>query len=158
LAHLQDFLMKQIAAYTYTLDNIADVAKQFWRVAAGYHLITFTGDMGAGKTTFIHKVCDFLQVQDVVSSPTFALVNEYHFLVNNQDQIIFHIDWYRLRDAEDAISAGMEDYVNQARQGRVYCFIEWPEKAAELLLRPRLHVDIQTLGPSERNMTLSVIE
>ena len=64
---------------TYSLEDIEQAVQQFWETLQAYKLFAFSGEMGAGKTTFIHKLCDYLHVQDTVSSPTFALINEYHF-------------------------------------------------------------------------------
>src|ERR1700744_3509326 len=115
---------------SYTLSTIDDAAKQFWEKAQHYKIFAFSGEMGAGKTTFIHHLCDYLQVEDVVSSPTFALINEYHFIdAGKKDNTIYHLDWYRLKDTAEAINAGMEDCVLQAKKGMAYCFIEWPEQA-----------------------------
>ncbi|MES2703319.1 MAG: tRNA (adenosine(37)-N6)-threonylcarbamoyltransferase complex ATPase subunit type 1 TsaE [Bacteroidota bacterium] len=143
---------------TYSLDTIDDAVQQFWSAAAGIRLIAFSGDMGAGKTTFIHKLCDHLGVDDAVSSPTFALVNEYHFTGNDgNDNIIYHCDWYRLGGADEAINAGMEDCMLQAKSGGAWCFIEWPEKATALLEKPYLWASIETISITERKMTLQII-
>lgn len=90
-----------------------------------------------------------LGVEDAVSSPTFALINEYHFIQDGKDRTIYHMDWYRLRDTEEAINAGMEDCLQQKDN---YCFIEWPEKAVELLPCPHLRIEIKTISPQERTM------
>ena len=143
---------------SYTLENVELILQKFWSIAAKYHVIAFSGDMGAGKTTFIHRLCAYLRVPDPVSSPTFALINEYHFVSpDGKDNTIFHMDWYRLKDAEEAVSAGMEDCLIQAREGNIYCFIEWPEKAPQLLPPPYLWLDIQTVSPTERMMNLKLV-
>src|SRR3954471_10803550 len=112
-----------LARLSYTLANIDDAAKQFWKVVGQHRVLAFSGEMGAGKTTFIHKLCDYLHVQDAVSSPTFALINEYHFAdATGADNIIYHLDWYRLRDSEEVFNAGMDDCVEQAKEGAAICF------------------------------------
>jgi tRNA threonylcarbamoyladenosine biosynthesis protein TsaE len=113
--------------------------------------------MGAGKTTFIHELCDLLGVEDTVSSPTFAIINEYHFLHGGIDKIIYHMDWYRIRNTAEAITAGVEDALSQKN---AYCFIEWPEKARELLPKPHLWIDITPDEDSaeERNLSVTLIE
>lgn len=150
--------MNDTTRLSYTLDTIDAAAAQFWETVRAYRLITFSGEMGAGKTTFIHHLCDLLGVTDAVSSPTFALINEYHFAdAQGKDNIIYHLDWYRLRDAEEAINAGMEDCITQAQRGEAYCFVEWPEKAPELLATPYAKVEIDTASVTERVMAITII-
>ncbi|RYD57470.1 MAG: tRNA (adenosine(37)-N6)-threonylcarbamoyltransferase complex ATPase subunit type 1 TsaE [Sphingobacteriales bacterium] len=140
---------------SYSLGNIESAAHQFWQSAHRYNILAFSGEMGAGKTTFIHALCNVLGVQDAVSSPTFALVNEYHFDEAGTDRTIYHMDWYRLKDTQDAIDAGMEDNMLQNDK---YSFVEWPEKAPELLPRPHLWIAIEATAPEEREMTVSIME
>jgi tRNA threonylcarbamoyladenosine biosynthesis protein TsaE len=90
-----------------------------------------------------------------VSSPTFALINEYHYTdPAGNDKTIYHLDWYRLRDSAEAVNAGMEDCILQASRGMACCFIEWPEKAIELLPKPYLWISIETTDIMERKMTV----
>ena len=141
---------------SYTLDTIADAAQLFWQQLHGHKVFAFSGEMGAGKTTFIHYLCDHLGVQDAVSSPTFALINEYHFTDAGKDRTIYHLDWYRLRDTAEAINAGMEDCIITANTTSAICLIEWPEKAIELLPRQYLWISIDSISPSEREMTIKL--
>ncbi|MFI5195458.1 MAG: tRNA (adenosine(37)-N6)-threonylcarbamoyltransferase complex ATPase subunit type 1 TsaE [Chitinophagales bacterium] len=142
---------------TYSLEDIEQAVKQFWEKLHTYNTFAFSGEMGAGKTTFIHKLCDYLHVQDTVSSPTFALINEYHFTDNEgQDKTIYHLDWYRLRDRAETIHTGMEDCIEQAGSGEAYCFIEWPEKAKELLHTPYLWITIEAKSPTERDISVKL--
>jgi len=136
---------------TYSLAEIDEAVVRFWQLAQSYPVIAFSGTLGAGKTTFIHALCNYLGVTDAVSSPTFALINEYSFQANGMEQRIYHMDWYRLRDTEEAIHAGMEDALQQPG---AYCFVEWPEKAPDLLRAPYLWVNITATGTDERRMTL----
>lgn len=141
----------------FTIATISDAVAAFWQCAGTQRVIAFSGSMGAGKTTFIHHLCDFLQVEDKVSSPTFALINEYHFPVNGKDGVIYHMDWYRLNSTAEAINAGIEDCLMQAGKA-TWCFVEWPEKAAELLPSVYLQVTITTISPSERTMDISLVQ
>lgn len=134
---------------SYSLTNIQQAAHQFWQYAHQYRVLAFSGELGAGKTTFIHALCNTLGVTDSVSSPTFALINEYHFQDGGNDKIIYHMDWYRLRDAAEAMHAGMEDCLTQKD---AYSFVEWPEKAQELLPLPYLWISIESLSETEREM------
>ena len=140
---------KVILQISYSLPNIESAADRFWQLAHQYRVLAFNGEMGAGKTTFIHSLCDYLGVRDAVSSPTFALVNEYSFLNDGMETPIFHMDWYRLKNSEEGIQAGIEDLLVQPFG---YCFIEWAERCPELLRDPVLWVDIAVLGPDEREL------
>ncbi|HRO41671.1 MAG TPA: tRNA (adenosine(37)-N6)-threonylcarbamoyltransferase complex ATPase subunit type 1 TsaE [Flavipsychrobacter sp.] len=144
-----------ILQLSYSLDTLPQQMQRFWNCAHSHRVLAFHGEMGAGKTTFIRNLCRLLGVKDAVSSPTFALINEYHFLENGKDKTIYHMDWYRLRDAEEAINAGIEDALNTTD---AYCFVEWPEKADVLLPRPHLRVEIEWVSDTERNMKLIVEE
>lgn len=141
---------------SYSLDNINEAANAFWNVAKEYRIHAYSGELGAGKTTLIHALCENLGVSDNVSSPTFALINEYHFVSAGQgkEETIYHMDWYRLKSAEEGINAGMEDCLRQ----QAYCFVEWPEKAQALLPIPHLWISIKTTEANERNMQVLLHE
>src|SRR4051794_38404479 len=106
----------------FTLNNIKLIAERLWQQYKQYFIWAFHGSIGSGKTTFIHALCEALQVKDVISSPTFAIINEYYSPVAGT---IYHMDWYRLKDEEEAIQAGVEDCL---LSGNI-CLIEWPNKA-----------------------------
>jgi tRNA threonylcarbamoyladenosine biosynthesis protein TsaE len=145
---------KSIKEISYNLQGIDEAANAVWPMMENEHTIIFSGDMGAGKTTLIHAICDMLGVRDAVSSPTFALINEYHYNKDGQDKTIYHMDWYRLRDAAEAINAGMEDTVLRAIKNGYHCFIEWPEKAPEILPARYLKAEITLTGENERKLNL----
>ena len=140
---------------SYTLADIQDAAYRLWQWAWPMRIFAFSGSLGAGKTTFIHALCDRLGVRDAVSSPTFALINEYRFIAGDQEQIIYHMDWYRLRDADEAVDAGMEDALND---NRVYCFVEWPEKAPELLQGAYVQVRLEIEDDSGRMLVATATD
>lgn len=129
----------------FTMDTIKDAAADLWQHCKPYTIWAFHGDMGAGKTTFIHALCEILQVNDVVSSPTFAIINEYKSPVAG---IIYHMDWYRLKDEEEAIQAGIEDSLLSGD----LCFIEWPAKAVGLLPDDTLHIHIEVPDENTRRL------
>lgn len=133
---------------SFRLDEIAGAARQFWQWAEGQRVFAFRGALGAGKTTFIHALCEVLGVQDAVSSPTFALINEYHFRKpSGADQVILHMDWYRLQSLDEAIDAGMEDALLRPD---AICFVEWPERAMDLLTMPHITVELSDEGKDQR--------
>ncbi len=140
---------------SYSLSNIGKAADHFWQYVYQHKVLAFNGQMGAGKTTFIHALCDHLNVSDPVSSPTFTLVNEYHYKDKNKlDNTIFHMDWYRLEDEEEIINAGIEDALFKKD---TYCFIEWAEKAIRIIPRPYLLVNIEIAGRDERKIICNLI-
>lgn len=134
---------------TYRLHDIGHCAEKFVEAAGNRRVFAFEGDMGAGKTTFIRAICGVLGVEGRVSSPSFPIVNEY---INPQGEKIYHIDLYRLRGAEDARMAGVED----ALLSRNYCFLEWPGIARELLPEETVIVEIKTLGSDERKLVFNL--
>lgn len=101
--------------------------------------------MGSGKTTFIHALCEELGVKDAIGSPTFAIVNEYRSPVAGT---IYHMDWYRLKDEEEAIQAGIEDQL----YSKAVCLVEWPDKAAGLLPDDTLHIVLEVLNEGTRRI------
>jgi tRNA threonylcarbamoyladenosine biosynthesis protein TsaE len=108
------------------LEHIREAARQFINAMGDQHVFAFYGHMGAGKTTFIKAICEELGVDDVVTSPTFAIVNEYTAAVGIP---IYHFDFYRIKKLEEVYDMGYEDYF----YGDGFCFIEWPEMMEELL-------------------------
>jgi tRNA threonylcarbamoyladenosine biosynthesis protein TsaE len=103
------------------LQGIAAAAWQFWRQFPTQTVFAFHGEMGAGKTTFIHALCEQKGVTDRVGSPTFSIINEYQYPAGK----IFHIDLYRLKDEEEALRAGVEDVLYSGE----LCLVEWPDRA-----------------------------
>ncbi len=132
----------------FRLDKIHNVAEQLWQLYSNYKVWAFHGLMGTGKTTLIHAVCSTLRVADVVSSPTFAVINEY---TSKLAGTIYHMDWYRLKNEEEAVEAGVEDCLFS---GNV-CFIEWPERAENLLPTDTLHFFIDILNEDTRKLSAS---
>jgi len=141
----------------YDLETINVAAQALLKAISEYGIITLSGDLGAGKTTLVSHLCQIMHVQDAVSSPTFSLVNEYLMQPDSTKSTmpLYHIDWYRLRDANEAMDAGMEDYLIQANNGEAWCIIEWPEKASELLTMPHIAATISVTGPYSREIVLT---
>ena len=109
-----------------SIEEIAVAAKEFVAAMGERKVFAFYGKMGAGKTTFIKAVCEELGVEDVINSPTFAIVNEY---VDGQGEPVYHFDFYRIKNQQEVMDLGYEDYVYS---GHV-CFMEWPELIENLL-------------------------
>lgn len=136
--------------WIYPLDDIGQLADEFWKALAGKKVFAFHGEMGAGKTTFIHALCDSKGVKDAVGSPTFSLINEYGFEMNGEQGIIYHLDLYRIRDEEEAIRAGIEDVL---LSGHI-CLVEWPEKIPGLLPEDTVHVYIELIDNTRRRLKI----
>ena len=128
----------------YTLAEIDDVAQSLMKKFGSKSVWAFHAPMGAGKTTLITALCQILGVQDRVNSPTFAIMNEYQGL----GKVIYHMDWYRLENDGEARRAGVE----MAMEDSDFCFIEWPEKAINLIPAEALHIEIEILGPEHRRI------
>lgn len=127
------------------LGQIGQVARALWAEGNKHKVWAFHAEMGAGKTTFIHALCEYLGVRDTISSPTFAIVNQYD---SADHGALLHMDWYRLKDEEEALMAGIED---QLLSGQ-YCFIEWPEKAVGLLPENTFHIYLEVLDNHTRRL------
>ncbi len=110
-----------------SLDSIHEAAREFIKNMGKGHVFAFYGKMGAGKTTFIKAICEELGVEDVITSPTFAIVNDY--TSTKDDSHIYHFDFYRIKKLEEVYDMGYEDYFYSGS----LCFIEWPELIEEIL-------------------------
>ena len=122
------------------LEHIREAAREFIENIGDRTVFAFYGSMGAGKTTFIKAICEELGVEDVITSPTFAIVNEYSLSTNT----IYHFDFYRIKKLEEVYDMGFEDYFYSG----ALCFIEWPELIEELLPEDavRVHIEQQPDG------------
>ena len=118
-----------------SLDNIRAAAREFIKNMGNSHVFAFYGKMGAGKTTFIKAICEELGVEDVITSPTFAIVNDY---TAGDGRHIYHFDFYRIKKLEEVYDMGYEDYFYSDS----LCFLEWPELIEELLPSDAVKVTI----------------
>jgi len=125
------------------LDNVArHIIDQF----PTDRIFLFYGKMGAGKTTLINAICKALGVEEMTSSPTFSIVNEYA----SDFGPIFHFDFYRLKNEEEALDLGYEEYFYSGH----YCFVEWPEKIPNLLPTEAIVISISVLSPTSRTIQI----
>lgn len=123
------------------------LAKQLLNFANGNKFFIFEGEMAAGKTTFIKAFCEVLGVSEVVSSPTFSIVNEYEAA----DGLVYHFDFYRLKNLQEAYDIGYEDYF----YSNSICLVEWPTKVEELLPDSYIKVEITITGENARNFNFT---
>ncbi len=131
------------------LDSIHEAARKFIASIGDNTVFAFYGNMGAGKTTFIKAICEELGVSDVINSPTFAIVNEYRS--DTTAELIYHFDFYRIKDINEAVNIGAEDYFYSG----ALCFIEWPEKISGLLPADTMVVTIEEQEDGRRVVRLS---
>ena len=129
------------------LDDLNSTAHQLLEFSDGCNIFLFEGDLGAGKTTLIKKICSQLGVIDNVASPTFSIINEYL----SSDGPIYHFDFYRVKDIDEAVAVGVEDYFFTGN----YCFIEWPEIIIPILPSEYIKVEIESLEGDKRRYKLT---
>ncbi len=132
-----------------SLQQLAAIGRELLNQYAEQKVWLFHGDMGAGKTTLIKKICEGLGVKDSMSSPTFTLVNEYS---DKEENKLFHFDFYRLKNEAEAVEIGVEEYFYSGN----YCFIEWPEKVQSLLPAQHLEIEIKVEDPEHRTIEVTV--
>lgn len=135
-----------------SINSIAEldsVAERLLAFANGNKFFIFEGEMAAGKTTFIKAFCTVLGVEDVVSSPTFSIVNEYE----SKAGLIYHFDFYRLKNLQEAYDIGYEEYFYSGN----YCLIEWPSKVEDLLPGNYIKVEILITGDEQRTFSFNEV-
>ena len=127
-----------------SIETIRESAREFIENIGEHKVFAYYGKMGAGKTTFVKAICEELGVEDVITSPTFAIVNEYEA----HDQSIFHFDFYRIKKLEEVYDMGYEDYFYSG----ALCFIEWPELIEDLLPDDAVKVSIDENADGTRTV------
>jgi tRNA threonylcarbamoyladenosine biosynthesis protein TsaE len=130
----------------YSLEDLSLIASEIISSAKRKTLL-FYGEMGVGKTTLIKEICKELKVQDSISSPTFSLVNEYQTSTNEK---VFHFDFYRITDQEEALDIGIEEYF----YNNDWCLIEWPGNIENLLPLEAVEIHLTILDNRKRNIQL----
>ncbi len=133
----------------YNVNKISETAKQFLQKTRGHKKFAFYGKMGAGKTTFIIALCKELGAIDVINSPTFTIINEYKTITGD---MLYHLDFYRIKSEDELLALGIEDYLYED----VYCFIEWPEKAENILADNIVKVSIEEVDTSKRLLKIHI--
>ena len=133
----------------FTLEQIQDTALRLLSVSANYKVFALHGEMGSGKTTFIHAMCEAMGVKDVITSPTFSIINQYK-TVNGQT--VYHMDLYRIKNENEAINAGVEDCLYSGN----ICLVEWPEKAPGIFPDNTLHINITSVDDNTRKLKINL--
>ena len=135
-----------------SLEHIHEAAREFIAAMGDNTVFALYGKMGAGKTTFIKALCQELGVEDGVTSPTFAVINEYRSDIAGE--LIYHFDFYRIKKLEEVYDMGYEDYFYSG----ALCFIEWPELVEELLPGNTIKVTIEELVDGSRKLTMENLD
>jgi tRNA threonylcarbamoyladenosine biosynthesis protein TsaE len=133
----------------FTLEQVQETAAKFLADAANYKVFAFHGEMGSGKTTFIHALCEVMGVKDIVTSPTFSIINQYQ---TADEQAIYHMDLFRIRDENEAINAGIEDCLYSGN----ICLVEWPEKATGIFPDDAIHITIISVNDNTRKLKFNL--
>jgi tRNA threonylcarbamoyladenosine biosynthesis protein TsaE len=128
-----------------SLEDYSQAARSFLKIIGDTPVIAFSGELGAGKTTFIQWLCKELGIPTEVNSPTFSLVNQY-FMPDGSS--VYHFDLYRIEDPGELYDMGYEEYFYSGDR----CFIEWPEKASELIPKEALWVEIKVRDDLSREL------
>jgi len=131
---------------------LVEFATDFWDIVKDAKLFAFHGEMGSGKTTLITVLCKAKGVEELISSPTYSIINEYRFYENKTEKKIYHLDLYRLNSMEEIIQAGVEDCIYSGD----ICFIEWPEKIPEFLNENTVKVFIEIMGDTSRQVKIEM--
>ena len=142
-------IMFEVTSTATTISDLPSIAQKLITFAENSRIFLFHGDMGAGKTTFIKALCAELGVNSPVSSPTFAIVNEYAVATSR----IYHFDFYRLKNQTEALDMGCEEYFYSGD----YCFIEWPDKIPDMLPPDYINVSISVLNDTSREISFEKI-
>ena len=129
-----------------SLNSIHEAAKEFVKEMGEGKVFAFYGKMGAGKTTFIKALCEVLGVEDVITSPTFAIINEY---TDGQGDPIYHFDFYRIKKLEEVYDMGYEDYFYSGN----LCLLEWPELIEDILPENVIKVTIEEQPDGTRKLS-----
>lgn len=139
--------MSEILHTAFSIDDLPSVSKELIKHFDSNRVVAFHGAMGAGKTTLIKHLCAELGIVDVVSSPTFSIVNEY---VTNTGDKLYHFDFYRIENLEEVLDLGYEDYLYSGN----FCFIEWPEKIGDLLPSDVLNIKVTVDDNNNRHISI----
>ena len=132
---------------TFTLSELKETAEHLLQRSGSKRVFALHGEMGAGKKTFVQALCEILGVIDRISSPTFPIINEYQ---TNAGETIFHIDLYRLKGAEEAVQAGVEEALNSGDT----CFVEWPGRAPEIFPAEKVDVYFEVVNETTRRIRI----
>ena len=132
----------------FELKDIEDAAKKFFQISGQNKTFAFSGDLGAGKTTFISALCKEAGVKDIITSPTYSIIQEY---ATDDNRIIYHIDLYRIKNEVEAMDSGIEDCINSNE----ISMVEWPERAPGIFPIETIFTSIEILSDDKRKLIVN---
>jgi len=138
-----EIIENQLSLNCRSLKDLPDIAWRILDFTGRNGVVAFEGQLGAGKTTLIKQICKLLGVKDTITSPTFSIINEY---VNGGGETVYHFDFYRIKDVEEAFGTGAEEYFFSGS----LCLVEWPKVARELMPDDYYLIQIEVSGPESR--------
>ena len=141
--------MQKAGQIIFSLNELEAAATQFLLMIDEYKVIAFSGDLGAGKTTFINAVCEGLGVKERVSSPTYSIIQEYRASNNS---IIYHMDLYRIKDEDEAVDAGVVDCL----YSKEICLVEWPEIVPGIFPEHTVYCSFEILETDRRKLIVEL--
>jgi len=144
---MDDNLLETLELSCANKAELSVVAKELFEFAGSIKVWLFVGDLGAGKTTLIKQLCNYLGLRDGVTSPTFSIINEYLA----EGKPMYHFDFYRLKNVDEAINIGVSEYFDSGN----YCFIEWPQQVEELLPEELLLIKIEAQPNGKRDIKVT---
>jgi tRNA threonylcarbamoyladenosine biosynthesis protein TsaE len=133
----------------FDIDEIEKTAKEFLKITEGNKVFAFSGELGTGKTTFITSLCKQLGVTETISSPTYSIIQEY---LTDQNEVVYHIDLYRIKNSKEAMEAGIEDCLNSNE----ICMVEWPEKAPEIFPEKTIFSNFEIISDTKRKLAIQL--
>lgn len=133
----------------FELKDIEDAAKKFFQISGQNKTFAFSGDLGAGKTTFISALCKEAGVKEIITSPTYSIIQEY---TTDDDKIIYHIDLYRIKNEIEAMDSGIEDCLHSNE----ICMVEWPERAPGIFPIETIFTSIELLSADKRKLIIKL--
>lgn len=133
----------------FELKSIEQTASEFLKSLNRFKVFAFSGELGAGKTTFISALCKELKVAETVTSPTYSIIQEYKTV---EGKIIYHIDLYRIKSSYEAMEAGIEDCLNSNEM----CFVEWPEKATDIFPDNTVFSNFEIISDTDRKLIIQL--
>lgn len=133
----------------YTLEGIDEATKTILPLLHQYKVIAFSGELGAGKTTFISSLCVHLGVTEPITSPTYSIIQEYN---TEEGTRVYHMDLYRIDSRQEALDAGIDDCLHSGE----YCMVEWPDKVPGIFPIGTVYCNLQFLSANKRKMIVEL--